>query len=329
MRKRAGGMMLALMIALPVALPVALLVALLITSLSAAAQVPAVAPSARSDAVIARFGEITLSDAQLRVLLEELPAERRLVLQRDPVAVSAFVRDHMVAVGLAAEAEASRFDQQPDVRRRLERARIEALAGAYVDSLWRADPGFPNEAALQAVYDANRGQFMIPRQYRVAQIFLAVPPGAAAGAPANDAERRLRDYRERLIAPRNRADFADLARRYSEDRRSAVRGGEQGWAREDQLIAPIRDMARGLEEGAISEPIRGPDGWHLIRLLETRPAGPAPLSEVREELTALMRQQRAVELRRQALNDFLSRKPVMIDEIALGKLAPQRTTSRY
>ncbi len=310
MRGRAGGM----------ALPIALL----LLSLPATAQVPAAAPSARSDAVIARFGEIALSDGQLRGLLEDLPAERRLALQRDPVAIGAFVRDHMVALGLAATAEASRFDQQPDVRRRLEQARVEALAEAYLDSLWRSDPGFPNEAELQAVYDANRGQFMIPRRSRVAQIFLAVAPGT----PAEDAERRLRDYRSRLVAPRNRAEFADLARRYSEDRRSAVRDGDQGWAREDQLIAPIREAARGLEEGAISEPIRGPDGWHLIRLLATQPAGPAPLSEVRDELTALMRQQRAVELRRQALNDFLSRTPVMIDEIALGKLAPQRTTSR-
>lgn len=302
----------------------ALSIALASMALSASAQTLAGASTARSDVVIARFGEIALSDMQLRVLLDDLPADRRLVLQRDPAAMSAFVRDHMVSVGLAADAEANRFDLRPDVRRRLEQARVEALAEAYVDSLWRADPAFPSEAELQAVYDANRGQFMIPRRYRVAQIFLAAQPGA----PADDAERRLRDYRDRLAAPRNRADFADLARRYSDDRRSAVRGGEQGWAREDQLIAPIRESARGLEEGAVSEPIRGPDGWHLIRLLETRPAGPAPLNEVRDELTALMRQQRAVELRRQALNDFLARKPVMIDEIALGRLAPLRTTSR-
>jgi peptidylprolyl isomerase len=302
----------------------AIALALLITALPAAAQTPDMPPAPKGSVVVARLGEIALTDAQLRALLAELPADRLVSLRRDVGAMTAFVRSRMVGLGLAAEADANRFDQRPDVRRRLEQARTEALAEAYLDSLWQGDPSFPTEAELQAVYDANRSQFMIPRRYRLAQIFLSVPPGASG----DDAARRLRDYRERLVAPRGRTDFADLARRYSDDRRSAQRGGEQDWAREDQLIPPIREAARGLEEGAVSEPIRGPDGWHLIRLLETRPAGPAPLSEMRGELTALMRQQRAAELRRQALNDFLGRTPVMIDEIELGKILLDRTTLR-
>jgi parvulin-like peptidyl-prolyl isomerase len=203
------------------------------------------------------------------------------------------------------------------VQRRLERARADALAEAWLESQSRPEAGYPSEAEVQAVYDANRSQFMVPRQYRLAQIFLAAPEGPGGEA----ALRRLREYRAQLVAARNRGDFADLARRHSEDRGSAARGGELDWTREDRLLPAVREAVKGMEEGAISEPLRSPDGWHLLRLLGTRPAAPAPFAEVKGELAAALRQQRAAELRRLALNEFLRRGPVMVDEIQLGRVA--------
>ena len=299
----------------PVALALALGVALpgLVLPGPAWGQVPE--PAA---AIVARRGDVTLTDRQLRAMLAELPEDARRQLLRDQAAMTGFVRNRLLSLSLAADAEAAQLDRQPEVARRLERARKDSLAEAYLESLSAVPADYPGDAELQATYDANRSQFMVPRQYRLAQIFLAAPAG-----PAGDAAlRRLREYRAQLTAARNRADFAELARRHSEDRTTAPRGGELDWTREDRLMPAVRDVAKGLEDGAISEPIRSPDGWHLVKLLATRSAAPATLAEVRQELVALLRQQRAAELRRLALNELLRRAPVLVDELQIGRLAP-------
>jgi parvulin-like peptidyl-prolyl isomerase len=297
--------------------------------LAAAAASPAWAQPAPSRAaapseatLLARRGDLSLTEAALREMLEREPPERREALLRDPAALGQYVRQRMLRLALLEEAKAQRFDQRPEAVARAEQARQEAIAEAFLESLSRPDPAWPPEPEVQTVYDANRTRFMVPRQYRLAQIFLAVPAGAPKDAE-EAAQRRLREWRTQAVAtnPRQRTDFAELARRHSEDRASAPRGGALDWIREDRLVEPIRGAVAGLEEGAVSEPIRTEQGWHLIRVEATRPAGPAPLAEVRDSIIALMRQQRTQELSRQALNEMLRREPIMIDEIQLGRLA--------
>lgn len=269
--------------------------------------------------VIARRGALTLTESGLREMLEREPVEQREQLLRDPAALSQFVRGRMLRLALQEEARTQRFDVRPEVAARAEQARVEAIVEAFLESLGRPDAAFPSEAEIRAVYDANQARFLVPRQYRLTQIFLAVPQGAAK--PLEDeALRKLREWRTQATQPRNRADFVDLARRFSEDRNNPNRGTID-WTREDRLIEPVREAVGGLEEGAISEPIRTTEGFHLVRVDGTRPAAPAPLEEVRAQIVAALRQQRTQELTRAALNEMLRREPIQIDEIQLGRLA--------
>jgi peptidylprolyl isomerase len=269
--------------------------------------------------MLARRGDLALTEASLRALLDREPPETREQLLRDPQALVQFVRNRMLRLALLEEARTQRFDQRPEVAARAEQARQDAIADAFLDTLSRPEAGFPSDAEIQSVYDANRTRFLVPRQYRLAQIFLAVPQGREADDAA--AQRKLREWRAQATAARNRVEFAELARRHSEDRASAPRGGVLDWLREDRMLEPIRNAVSGLEEGAISEPVRTEQGWHLLRLEGTRPAGPAPLTEVRDQIVALLRQQRSQDLGRLALNEMLRREPIQIDEIQLGRLA--------
>lgn len=273
---------------------------------------PAIAP-------IARRGDIALTEPALRALLQRERPELREQLLRDPQALGQFVRNRMLRLALFDDARGQRFDQRPDIAALAEQARQDAIAEAFVESLSRPEAGFPSETEIQSVYDANRTRFMQPRQYRLSQIFLAVPADREAEDAA--ARRKLTEWRAQATAARNRVDFAELARRHSEDRASAARGGTLDWMREDRLAEPVRGAVAGLEEGNVSEPVRTEQGWHLLRVDGTRPAAPAPLAEVRDQLVALLRQQRAQDLTRVALNEMLRREPIQIDEIALGRLA--------
>ncbi len=296
----------------------------------AAAQAPAPGASATPAPLVARRGATTLTEAQLREILAREPAETREALRRDPQALAQFVRARMLRMALVEEARAQRFEQRPDVAARLEQARLDALAEAYLDAMSDPPAAFPSEAEIQAAYDANRTRFMQPRQFRVSQLFMAVPQGAPREQD-EAAQRRLRELRAQATAPanaRNRADFAELARRHSEDRASAPRGGALDWVAEDRVVEPIRAALSGLEEGGISEPVRSETGWHLLRLDATRPAAPAPLAEVRDRLVAALRQARAQELSRLAVADLLRREPIQIDEIQLGRVAAGSASAR-
>ncbi|HCL87648.1 MAG TPA: molecular chaperone SurA, partial [Comamonadaceae bacterium] len=68
-----------------------------------------------------------------------------------------------------------------------------------------------------------------------------------------------------------RADFADLAREYSQDG-SAKNGGDLGWASPGRYVPEFEEVLNSLSPGEISQPVVSRFGVHLIQLLERREA---------------------------------------------------------
>ena len=61
------------------------------------------------------------------------------------------------------------------------------------------------------------------------------------------------------------------------------------------------------------------DGWHILRLLETKPATVAPLTRVRDTLVTMLRQQRAQENGAAFVTRLMTEKRAAVDEITLAK----------
>ena len=270
---------------------------------------------AHAQEAVAQRGALRLTAADVRALIAKADPAVRAQLQASPAALTDFVRDRLLRLSLLAEAKAKGWDQTPDVAARIAEARDQIIATTYIASLGVPDPAYPSDAELAAAYDANKASLMRPRQYQIAQIVVLAP----AGQPDDAARKRIVELHQQAVRPR--ADFADLARRNSQDRASAERGGEIAWTREDLLVPAIRDAVAGLAEGGISEPVRTADAWHILKLLGARSASPAPLAEVHDQLVQALRQQRTQQLARAALDDSLRKDPIKINEIALQDLA--------
>lgn len=275
------------------------------------------APAPAPDAVVAQRGDVTLTAGFARRLLDAQDPAIRQQLRNDPAALARAIRAQMLQMVVLDEARAKKWDQNPDVIFRAEQARDGAIVSQYLASLTAPPSDYPSETELQTAYNTNRQQFMQPRQFHLAQIFVAVPAGAAPQIEAA-AERKAREIRQQLAKPK--ADFAAIAKSQSDDRASAENGGDSGWVREDQLIAPIKDVARGLKEDALSEPIRAPDGWHIIRMLGSKPPAVAALSDVHDQLVRALRQQRTAQNERAYLEELVRRQPIQLDEIQLQKV---------
>ncbi|ABO22753.1 peptidylprolyl isomerase SurA [Shewanella loihica] len=69
---------------------------------------------------------------------------------------------------------------------------------------------------------------------------------------------------------RGEADFATLARQYSEDPGSAAKGGELGWADPTVYVPAFAQTLGALKINEISEPFRSSHGWHIVQLEERR-----------------------------------------------------------
>jgi len=106
-----------------------------------------------------------------------------------------------------------------------------------------------------------------------------------------DAQRRLANLRERIVT--GGADFATLARQYSEDG-SAANGGDLGWMYEHDTVPEFERAMDALKPGEISQPVKTPFGWHLIQVLERRTADPSP-ERKRMQVRQILRARKADE----------------------------------
>ncbi len=275
-------------------------------------------PAARAAGdVVAQYGSITLGSDDIRQLLANLDPAARTAVERNPGALTTLVRERLVQLALLQEARDKKWDQRPEVIAAANQAHDAVIASTYLASVSAADPAYPSDADIQTAYDANKTRFVVPRQYQLAQIFIAVPAGSAKAAD-DAARKKLLDLRTQASRPH--ADFAGLARQNSQDHASAANGGTIGWAAENALQPEIRSAVAGMQVDALSDPIRMADGWHLVKLLATRPASTAALADVKAVLVEALRKQRVQQNAQAYTAALLRAQPTQIDEIAVGKL---------
>ncbi|MCF6355546.1 MAG: peptidylprolyl isomerase [Candidatus Polarisedimenticolaceae bacterium] len=82
-----------------------------------------------------------------------------------------------------------------------------------------------------------------------------------------DARNRLAQLKQRI---EEGDDFAVLARSHSDDKGSAIKGGDLGWTNPGDFVQKFETVLDGLEIGQISEPFQSQFGWHIVQLLERR-----------------------------------------------------------
>ncbi|GEM_PF-6471864 len=144
-----------------------------------------------------------------------------------------------------------------------------------------------DEASVKAFYDENPDNFARPDQIRASHILLKVEKSASE----NDwkaVEEKIKKLHK--VAMKKKTDFSKLAEVNSEDTLSAKRGGELGGFFPKGVMVPeFEESAFALKRGEISKPIRTQYGWHIIKLLEKRAAGPVPFDEVKDKLKAQLK----------------------------------------
>ncbi len=113
-------------------------------------------------------------------------------------------------------------------------------------------------------------------QFHLAHILVALPEGAT---PEQIATAQTKVEGVKGLIDRGEMNFAAAAVRYS-DSPNALEGGDLGWRAANEIPAAFAELVRGMGPGQVTDPIRGPSGFQLLQLVETRDASQAGPSMV-------------------------------------------------
>jgi peptidyl-prolyl cis-trans isomerase D len=141
--------------------------------------------------------------------------------------------------------------------------------------------------------------YSLPEKRRASHILVKVASDAPP-AQVKGAEEKIRKALQRI---RSGEDFGKVAKEVSEDS-TASSGGDLGYFTRDQMVKEFSDAAWALKVGEVSEPVRSPFGFHLIRLTDSQPAKELSLEEARPKVLAGLKEGRARAEARRRADDF-------------------------
>ncbi len=190
---------------------------------------------------------------------------RTLTQQQKDEALDTLVRAQLVV----EQADKNGLTKDPSNADLLELARMNAIQQVFTENF--AKENKPTEAEIKKEYDLQVSQ--LPHtEYHVAHI-LVITEAAAA----------------KVIADLDKgAKFDEQARKVSTDS-SKDQGGDLNWIQADRMVKPFADAMVALKPGEYThQPVQTQYGWHVIKLLETRPLAPPAFDSVKDRVVQIV-----------------------------------------
>jgi peptidyl-prolyl cis-trans isomerase D len=160
---------------------------------------------------------------------------------------------------------------------------------------------------LQAYYDQHRDEYRQAEQVKVTHILIKTPlPGPDGKVDEKGVEAARKKAEDVLKQVKAGGDFAKLAGQYSDDPGSAKNGGELGWIGRGRTVPEFEKAAFSLPKGQTSDLVKSSYGFHIIRVEDQQEAHVKTLAEVKSEIEAKVKEEKAIRATEVAANALLS-----------------------
>jgi len=157
----------------------------------------------------------------------------------------------------------------------------------------------PSEEDIQEYYDSKITAFQVKKKYQASHILFQLEP-AKIDEKASDEEKQKaseeaakKEAEEALKKIREGADFAKLAGELSDDTSSGSKGGSLGEFSAGTMVPEFEAALDKLQPGEVTEPVKSPFGYHIIRLDNKTDARVKPLSEVKDAVIKSIKETKA------------------------------------
>ena len=165
-------------------------------------------------------------------------------------------------------------------------------------------------ADIERAYNSGIEQYSTPEQVRASHILLKTEGKDDAAVKAK--------AEEVLKQAKAGDDFAALAKKYSEDEPSAKNGGDLDYFGKGRMVPEFDQAAFTMEPGAISDLVKTQYGYHVIKVVDKKPATTRSLAEVRQQINDQLAFERA-QAQAADLSETLGKqisKPADLDKVA-------------
>jgi peptidyl-prolyl cis-trans isomerase D len=150
-------------------------------------------------------------------------------------------------------------------------------------------------ADIQGFYNSNLNQYRLPERVKIRRILISTPPPGPDGKTdpkaVDQARAKATDVLKQLKAGGN---FAELAKKYSQDTLTAQNGGAVGeWIEKGQFPSPEAEKAAfSQSKGQVSDLVQSPQGFDIIQTEDKELARVKPLAEVKDEIEKQLKAER-------------------------------------
>lgn len=246
------------------------------------------------DTVLVEDGKVRVTVADFQGSMLRVPEDRRAGFRMSYERVAGVVDNVFIARSLAQKARDAGMDKDPAVQARLQQVQDAFLADLYSQKLEKEAKDFDLTVRARELYAADKDKYLTDEENHVQQIL--VSNVCHSNIEAREIARQAYDD-----VKAGKAEFLTLAQKYSDPGEKAHKGGDIGTGPVKRLVQPVRDALAKLKPGEISEPVESPFGYHVVKLIERKPAKQKPFDAVKGDIIAAER----VTVERKRLEDAI------------------------
>jgi peptidyl-prolyl cis-trans isomerase C len=233
-------------------------------------------PAVPPDKVVIAVGDTKITYAQYEALIGSLPEQYRAAA-RGAGRVQ-FANQIVKVLVLAEEGKRRKLDDNPGYRAQVAFQNANVLAGLTFEDINKSKP---DDAQVQKFYDAHKSDFeTIRARHILIRMQGSSVPLQTGQKDLTDAEAlaKTQEIRKKIV---DGADFSALAKAESDDTSSKANGGDLGSFGRGRMVGPFDEAAFALKIGELSEPVKTPFGYHIIKVEERKAK---TLEEARQEV---------------------------------------------
>jgi peptidyl-prolyl cis-trans isomerase D len=147
---------------------------------------------------------------------------------------------------------------------------------------------------LEDYYNQHREDFRQQSEVKASHILIKTPQPGADGKVDPKADAAARAKAQGILDQlKAGANFADLAKKDSDDKASAINGGSLGWFQHGQMVPEFEQAAFSLPVGQTSGLVKTQYGYHIIRVEDRHEPGIPALDAVKDKIEPLLKQEKA------------------------------------
>lgn len=232
---------------------------------SSATAKPAATASATAttaDPVIITAGTVQVHQSEFEQAIKSLPQEYQAMVAGQ--GKRQFAEDYLRMKMLAAEGQKRGLDKEPEVQTQLALMRENLVAQA---ALKQIESGVTvGDDELRKTYDANKKDYEEVKARHILISYKGSRAPQKAGSPERTKEQakaHAEELRKQILAG---ADFAELAKKESDDTGSGANGGDLGSFGHNQMVAPFENAAFAAKAGEVPPVVETEFGFHVIKV---------------------------------------------------------------